>query len=673
MVFREQEIPHEEVARAVYNYGRHFVSQTLATYENYFIRKNTEDFQQFREQVHAFYPELWWYRYEKAGMTGKSSPRYSNPFPQVVLRYASPTFTFNHNIISYRQAAAAIYHMRLSIVRGTHYLPSPFVQTAEEGRELLRMMLQMFQQEWIVKYINAANAGEPIPVYVAPVTIGERTPSNKPKTLSSRPLPPEAVAQTCKNMFAGITSSNPFYSNVNKMMKVCQGFIDKCDNDRIKSVRSDISNKKYADHHAIDEVIPSPEMAFQHIVISALQKKGSAAFYKEFFKQKAQAYALRYRGQEGVGEGVFRDFIKNCLNAIKNDPSSKYDYEKVKFFMPTYPGSTRFVINPNFNAKQAKLLGYKNVKTEEDILELYRLIGQLFACSTRVDSPVPIYLSRTIIATMLHKSEHITPEMSFMYYLMDSDPDVVKSTLQLLHDPSVIEYMYINMNDHYPLVKEDAPVDVQNFISYIDKYCRYKYLYNSHERLKAFMDGFYITRDLKKHRVTVRELDKMMCGASISTSTIREWLNMDHVSWLINTNFDVQKQNQVVAWFKDILSEMGETIPLDELNAAVVREKLNSDDSSSRESDSPNRRLLRSKKRAFLHFFMKLMEFWTSYRKIDMESAHQVRFERERGLPTSHTCFRQLCLTCDDINSKAQLYSRLITAVFGVEKGIGNF
>lgn len=111
---------------------------------------------------------------------------------------------------------------------------------------------------------------------------------------------------------------------------------------------------------------------------------------------------------------------------------------------------------------------------------------------------------------------------------------------------------------------------------------------------------------------------------------------------------------------------MGSSLPLDLYN------RLAGDKSQRERSDEAlsGSQTTRSKRKAFVDFFMRLMHFWTGYKKIDMMSAHQIIFERDSGIPTSHTCFRQLGLP-RDVRSKEDLYARLLTAVFTVEVGVG--
>lgn len=685
-IFNQQEIPHQEVANALFQYGLHSINNTLNQFHNYFIMRNTTDFETFHAQAMAYYPYDWAYRYVRAGIQRERMPRFTNPYPHQRIP-PIPTLSWNGHEVTYRQAIVTVYNMLRAINARQHFDPPPFIRDEADGRAFGVLASRTFPNDWLTPWVNAGMRGEPMPVYTDPPEIIQpaenRTPSNKPASFSSKTPAEETIAQTCKTMFHGIERGNPFKGIVNTMLKHCNVFIDKCDNNRIKAIRQRLSSKRYAPARRIDEIIPDPDLAFQHIFNSTYAKNQTkVAMSMAIFKSLQENVSIRNRGQAGIGVGVFRDFIKNCLNCVKNNPGAddEHSYERVKFFMPIYPGATRCVLNPHFNVQQAKQLGYKSVKTEDDILRLYNMIGQLFAFATRMDAPVPVYLSRTILAYILHKQDEIKPELSLMYYLMDSDPDVTKSTLELMRVPEYIEYAYINMNDHYPLVAEDKPVEADNFVKYIDLFSRYKYLRqfqkdapDTFNRLKAFVKGFYIANDLKENKVTVRELEKMMCGAPVSLEAVREWLNTNHIRYVVNDRFNERNQQRVIEWFKEILNEMGATIPLDEINEAILKEKINSEDSTSRSSDSANKIIFRSKRRAFLHFFIRLMEFWTSYPKIDMESAYQVRFEREVGFPTSHTCFRQLCLTCNDIHSKQDLYVRLVKAVFSVERGIGEF
>jgi hypothetical protein len=677
--FNQEVLEHEEVARALWSYGRG------DNFHTSFIREGTDDMTDFLQQVNATYPHEWIQRYRISGIRRQPFPSFQNPFPHIQLSHRR--VPFNGHMLTYKEVAIMLYDIMHAIATQTILQITDIIRTHEDAREFLRTITQIFPEDWINYYVTAARNNMPMPRYIEPSHVNlphvrppSPSPLNKPKTISPTTPDEQTIANTCKTMLHGITK-DPFRVLAHKMKKICTTFVQKCDNQRIKEVRGVIRTKQYIYHDQIENITLDPSYAFQQVVSGNKNKNETKRIlFMNVFKRNWGSVSIKYKGQRGVGEGVMRDFVQNCLNAVKNNPTSERPQDNVKFFMPIYPGSNRYVINPKFTIQQAKQLGYNNVKSEADVLHIYYMIGQLFAFCTRYDVPVPIYLSRTILASILHKQEHITPEMSIMYYLMDSDPDVAKSTVDLMRIPEHIEYTMINMNDDFPLVHsdEDIPVTADNYIQYIDKYSRHKFLHqfqkdaiNTHDRLKAFIDGFYIQKTLKANNVTVRELEKMMCGASVSMQTIREWLRSGHIEYNINQNADAEKQTQVVNWFKEIVNEMGETIPLDEFNRELLKQKEGSEASSSRSSDSSTARRIRSKKTAFMLFFMNLMQFWTSYRKIDMESKHQVRFERPRGLPTSHTCFYQLCLPYEDVSSKADLYKRLITATFGVEQGIG--
>lgn len=510
---------------------------------------------------------------------------------------------------------------------------------------------------WLARYAMAGRNGAPMPVFRDPNTasapaaaqpVQSPSMSNKLKRFSSRSIPvEEVVIKNCNDRFEGITEP-PFKSKANKLMRMCHDYMTVCDTERVKTLQRAMQRKRYAMNH-MNVAIPDPHKCFSHVFNRHLEG---------VFKCHIENIRVRFQGQQGIGVGVVRTFAQECINQVRHD----------KFFAPVHSSSTRHVINPNMTVERARALGY-HVQNNEDLGRLYGVIGHLFAFCARFDFPVPIYLARAVSAHILYKETEITPEHYVFYYALDADEDVVNSKVRLLREPNTIEYVFMEGNDDFRLYDTDdeVPITVDNYFDYLHRYSRHMFTRqlikgapDTSALLSAFINGFYIRRFLRKEQVTVRELEKLMCGKPITFENIKEWIDDPRV---ISYYPRSAHEEQILEWFKEILADLGKSMPLEDMqHISPVSDRASREYSRSLNS--------RQRRKVFTEFFMNLMQFWTSYRKLDSESRHQVTFERDNGLPTAHTCFRQLCLP-RDVRSREDLYQRLIIATSNVERGVG--
>ena len=169
--------------------------------------------------------------------------------------------------------------------------------------------------------------------------------------------------------------------------------------------------------------------------------------------------------------------------------------------------------------------------------------------------------------------------------------------------------------------------------------------------MQALVDGFYIRNKLRRNNATVKQLDKLMSGVSITEASIRTWLTLDKI--LIDSN--TPQEAKVGAWFEEILNDAGRSFPMDEFE----QEK----------SSSKSKSTSKQKKEKFVEFFTKLMFFWSGLRKLNATSTYQVVFI-DGAMPRASTCFYQLKLP-KGVANKETLYRKLVTAVYNVEAGVG--
>jgi hypothetical protein len=352
----------------------------------------------------------------------------------------------------------------------------------------------------------------------------------------------------------------------------------------------------------------------------------------------------RYKGQAGIGAGVTRTFIQGVIQNIRNDG----------FFILADEESGRYVLNPDVTVEFLKAKGY-NVKDEDAIDDIYRLIGRFFAFCIRNDVPVDMYLSRAVLSRLVFKESEIEPDEDVMYYLMDMK-QIATSMINLMRDAQNIEAIGINFNDEFPLVKakEDVVVTADNFKDYLRLRARHQMTrqiaegkQDTSRRLKALVDGFYIRNKLRRNHATIKHIEKLLNGLSITEESIRTWLKGNHM----DIRYSDDREAQVGTWFREILRDEGRTFPLGEFDK------------------SASTTTLAERKKLFVEFFTNLMYFWCGLRKLDTRRTYEVTFI-ENPIPKAATCFYQLKLP-KNVPSKEELYRKLVSAVFNVEAGVG--
>ena len=479
------------------------------------------------------------------------------------------------------------------------------------------------------------------------------------------------IVSECDDMFQGMLHE-PFERHVRNMLHICNDFHATCSIDKIQEVRSILKKVKF-----------TPPPFNGKLVISTPKKAFSAILHREalsllHMSMDELVQKIEYAGQEGTGSGMIRDVIQNCFDEILRD----------KFFVPVYEGSNRYVINPDMTPQRASSLGYP-VNNENDLCGVYHYIGSLFKFCILQDLPVPIYLARVIVASILYNEKNVTPEMYVYFYFMDGDPDVVQSMSYFMRHPETIKPSVLKMNDFYHLVDDNPDLTESNYFDFLARMSKHKFLKQLHKEspdtsvyLKAFITGMEtrLIKMINTLQVTVPEFEKLSFGEEVTFKNIKKWIQQSSINYVSES----KKERAVIKYFKEILADLGKSFPIDvmrktlmskgELDAELIQ-KGSKSSASSKGSNEPLpvwKPYTRSKKKAFMEFFVRLMKFWTGFRRINMQSTHMVMFEQDKGYPTSHTCFLQLCLPRNARNTK-DLYERLVVAVFGVEEGIGKY
>lgn len=491
---------------------------------------------------------------------------------------------------------------------------------------------------------SVSNSNRETPPDARSTSFGRMASKDRPRKAHyasvSESIDEATIQQGCAMLLKNIHT--PFKGFGNKLKRICSDLTSTCDRERLDSIRNAIENV----YHTRDVRLQTPpENIFSYLTKNDLYEMddefGDLVDKSYIWKGRLSSYNIKLWGQKGVGEGVTRTALQMMLDEIADD----------QFFVPAEQGSTRYVLNPEVTMEYLNSIGYA-VNIDDEVAFVYRQIGGLMALCTRYDIPIPFNLSRGILANILYRQSEIEADEYVMYYLLDM-PQMASSLVSMLQHPSSIKEALseAHFNDYYKLVKkkDNKTITAENFKEYIRLLAKHQ-LTQQHEvganstysNLRAFLDGFYIRTKLRKMNVTVGELDRLMHGQPISENAIRDWL----IKGRIVSNYDNAQHRNTLKWLKQIISSGGKDFPLD-----LVGDKSN------------------DKKTEFLNFIGKLMYFWTGVRKLDTSKQYQVIL-MDTVLPKASTCFYQLKLPYN-VQSKEELYRKLIMAVYNVEQGVG--
>ena len=456
----------------------------------------------------------------------------------------------------------------------------------------------------------------------------------------------DAIRDQCKTLLAGVGSGGVVFRGLaNRLKKVCNDVTKDCAN--VEAIRRPLWDA-YRTSAIIKLNSMTPGQELRGIIkIMLSREKPFSDIHDDIFLGNIRSYNINYRDQTGVGEGVVRNAIQSMLDSVVAGG----------FFVPAEEGSLRHVINPDLTAEKLRQKGYIGIKDEEDILLAYRVIGRLFAFCLRNDIPIGIYLSRGMLARLVHRDSEIQPEEYVMYLLMDM-PQTGTSLINLMRDPDSIEHIGLSMNDEFELVtgSRNADLTKDNFVEYLQRKAKHQLIkqiaegkMDTSQRLKGMVDGFYVRNRLRRAGTTVAQLDKLLSGVGITQQSIRDWLaRTPHPVEILDNG--AEREVRIGVWLKEILSDFGWGFPVEELG---------------REDRVP----IAERRTMFLDFFGRLLYFWTGLRKMDLSRTYQVSFI-DGPTPKASTCFYKLKLP-NSIRSKQELYRKLVFAVYSVEAGVG--
>jgi len=451
---------------------------------------------------------------------------------------------------------------------------------------------------------------------------------------------------SCINLLSD-TNNPTFRRFTNKLKKICQQHLEKCDNRRLNDIRrayqSDVRENITYDTEFITISIVPDKPFWPQIINDYLYAPTDIG---DFMKVLDENLLIKFINQKGVGQGVTRTFIQGCLDNIIEHG----------FFIKTDELSNRYVINPDLTLEKLQALGYQ-VRGESEIQFIYEKIGAFYQFCMISGYPIGFYLSRSLLYKIIKpkKTPASLSDTFVLYYLLEM-PSISAGIINLLRHPETIKDTGLEFNDDFPLVETDAPLTADNFRNYLQLRTVHQYTqqlypraFNTHSRLEAFLNGFKLYHHkFKAYDMTVSELDKFLCGDSLTLESFMEWYSESPITYSISV---LESPTPLKEWFDSILKDNGETFPYIELGME-------------RPSTKDGRKTI------FLEFISKLLAFWSGIRSLQTSIRYQV-IAIDNPVPKSSTCFYQLKLP-KNLPSRDDLYRRLVMAVYGVEQGIGS-
>lgn len=474
-----------------------------------------------------------------------------------------------------------------------------------------------------------------------------------------------------------------FKQRINGMLGICSYYQQKsCESTRLQQIRDECKktliqkpNHKY--HIKLDT-----EWYFAEMFNKA--KHNRSKMFDELFMNNEFAYKVSARGKNGQGIGVTRNFIQQCLDEISNNPKSDDPFQQVKFFKPVSSKSGVCVLNHDLDIAKLRQLNF-DVTSISEIPMIYNLIGRLFAYSFCHGVPIPTCLSKTIIGHILFSN--IPKDMYTLNLLLEEDESAVTSYIYMMKNNDVFELddpdLIPDFNE-----KEDAIYNASENKLSADNFFKFLYMKSlnlfenkfannytlSKANLDAFLDGFFILNKLRELKVTTKEFETMFCSIDYNYKDICNWIDRytsdENTTVLKYYSSDLNGAEQVFRWLEEIFADKGVSFPDDKED--MVLSKM---DRMIVTDENMNGRISARKQACFTFFVIKLIHFWTGFKKLYTEhKSLKVAFKQNTKIDnvilTAQTCDSLLYLPTP-VASKEVLFKGMIESVFGVETGIG--
>ena len=236
----------------------------------------------------------------------------------------------------------------------------------------------------------------------------------------------EKFSTDCDNLFIHV---DPMYTCfARKIAKVCESVTNPCDNQRGKNT----TVKKPATHtliiHKADSEYPADSL------VKAIRDL-------DFTQLPTQLKNIEvtYKGLQGVGPGVARDFISGCIVQLSTE-----------LLEPASPGSDYYAVK--------RELDLKDMKIKRKLITF----GYVILLMINNNLSFPFKIKRGIIHLMLLNTLP-SQDPSYIAYQVMEDPESMDFALKMLREPNTIE----GVLDFEDVGRKPKPVTKENFISYL--------------------------------------------------------------------------------------------------------------------------------------------------------------------------------------------------------------
>jgi hypothetical protein len=473
----------------------------------------------------------------------------------------------------------------------------------------------------------------------------------------------EMILDKCKNVLSSI---NPYYNKYRLMFQTrCTSLFEKCID--IQEIRNKIMSK-----YPIRVPETTLDVNVEDVDIRGIERKDAlATLFRKWYSYNSQdkkEFWLRYfnvvfKGEAGIFTGPGRELIQICLQSIQEELGD--------LFIPVDSGSKRMMLHPDFKPttrflEKAKIKEW-NLEIKKEIVQF---IGGLFTRALLLNIEIPISLSYYTLSYLYYKN-NIEDDTYGFYYLIDM-PDASKDQFKLMEmDPDTIEYVDLNFNDVYPLIKEDELITKDNVTKYINSIAKYSLTKPDQpeykELLDAFFKGFLLKRTfLLDNGINIRYLDKLLneSGGTINEKKLKQFIDT-RLNFELSKKLDetapfeekekraklIKHQEQIKEWFIKLLNTNGTDFPY---------EKIGIDKPTTEE---------KQKVFALSDFLPKLMYFWTSSYNINLFDSYIVNIYQSdivNKLPSAHTCVKTIDIP-SSYTSYNELFEKLATAVYNTQ------
>jgi hypothetical protein len=318
-------------------------------------------------------------------------------------------------------------------------------------------------------------------------------------------------------------------------------------------------------------------------------------------------YFIKYKNQRGVDiGGLTTQFFSSVTQQIKD-----------KYFEPI-EGSDRHV--------------FKWSVVTSDIAEF---IGQFLFTMIMKGYKIDFNISYFYLALLMFKSEHLTDEEKFIYYLQDIDPIKKNSHIVACSDQTLVGDLC-----DLPIIIEDNFDAVYHYnqnVAIFDAFCKGFTI-----KKKMFYSVFYNIAD----KVRIYDMDKLITQTDLTYETLKN----DIFSQIILN--ESNPENMVYKYFKEIMLGTGNK----RRYKAEYKEMYDAFDTSIMEGDQQAQtqyEMLRSD----YEFKKNVLMFWTGSKGVVQNPPYKVVIVSDKDLPAGRTCFNQLDLPLPDkIRNKQELF-----------------